>query len=69
MKTLDLMNMVALEIKELSEAVTDHMKAQKEIAGGVPSWQVVIPPRAKKEAIKRRITQIRQDLMEVERSL
>lgn len=69
MKTSERMNLVSLQMKDLSDAIADREKAMKQVASGVPSWQIDVPPRAKKEAIKRRITQIRQDLMELARGL
>lgn len=68
-KVIERMNLISLQMKDLSDAVSDREKATKEHAKGIPYWQLCIPPRAKKEAIKRRITQIRQDLMELEREL
>lgn len=69
MKTSERMNLVSLQIKDLSDAVADREKAMKQHASGVPYWQLDIPPRAKREAIKRRVKQIRQDLMELAREL
>lgn len=63
MKTKEWMNLVSLQIKELSDAIDDREKVMKQLASGVPYWKVDIPPHAKKEAIKRRVKQIRQDLM------
>lgn len=63
------MNLVSLQMKDLCDAIADREKAMKQVASGVPYWQVDIPPRAKKEAIKRRVKQIRQDLMELAREL
>lgn len=69
MKTPERMKLISLQMKDLSDAVADRDKAIKQHAGGVPYWQLCIPPRAKKEAIKRRVMQIRQDLMELTREL
>lgn len=69
MKMPERMNLISLQMKDLYDAVSDREKATKEYAKGVPCWQLCIPPRAKKGAIKRRIMQIRQDLMELSREL
>lgn len=69
MKTPERMKLVSLQMKDLSDAIADREKAEKQLANGIPYWQVDIPPRAKREAIKRRIKQIRQDLMELAREL
>lgn len=69
MKMSERMKLVSLQMKDLSDAMADREKAEKQVANGVPYWQVEIPPRARKEAIKRRIKQIRQDLMELTREL
>lgn len=69
MKTKEWMTLVSLQVKDLSNAMDDREKAMQQIASGVPEWQVDIPVHAKKEAMKRRITQIRQDLMEMSKEL
>lgn len=69
MKTSERLNLVCLQTKDLSDAIADREKAMKQHANGIPYWQIDIPQRAKKEAIKRRVMQIRQDLMELTREL
>lgn len=69
MKTSERMTLVSLQMKDLADAINDHTKARKQLANGVPYWQICIPPRARGTAIKRRITQIRQDLMELAKEL
>lgn len=69
MKTSERMDLVSLQMKDLCDVIADREKAMKQVASGVPYWQVDVPPRAKKEAIKRRVKQIRQDLMELAREL
>lgn len=69
MKSIERMKLVSLQMKDLSDAVDDRERAIKHHSNGMPYWQLDIPPRARKEAIKRRIKQIRQDLMELAREL
>lgn len=67
MENLDRMHMIALATKDLLDAVKTLEKAKKERGGRAYSWDV--PRHCTKEAIKRRITQIRQDLLLLEKEL
>lgn len=67
MTNLDRMKMLALAVKDLEDAVKTYEKAKTDKGSPVYVWDV--PRHCTKEAIKRRITQIRQDLLMLERSL
>ena len=67
MTTLDRMKMLALAAKDLEEAVQVYEKAKADKGSPVYVWDV--PRHCTREAIKRRITQIRQDLLALEREL
>lgn len=67
MKTTDRMKLVYLAMNDLSEAVKLYEKEAEKF--GERRWLFNIPRCCTKEAIKRRITQIRQDLLLLEKEL
>ena len=69
MKTLEWMKLISLSLKDLADAIEVYDKAEREMKNGAKSWQVYKPNYYSKEAIKRRITQIRQDLLLLEKEL
>lgn len=68
MTNLDRMKMLALAVKDLEEAVKTYEKIKAE-HGGKITFSLYLPRPVTKEAIKRRITQIRQDLLLLEKEL
>ena len=69
MNVRDWMKLISLSLKDLADAIDVYDKARREIENGAKSWQVYKPNYYSKEAIKRRITQIRQDLLLLEKEL
>ena len=67
MTILDRMKMLSLAAKDLNDAVTVYGKAKAENKYVCAGYTV--PMHCSKEAIKRRITQMRQDLLLLEKEL
>lgn len=67
MTILDRMKLLTLTAKDLNDAVTVYGNAKAEVKYG-QVWRDV-PMHCSKEAIKRRITQMRQDLLLLEKEL
>lgn len=67
MKTVDRMQMLSLAVDDLSEAVNVYAKAKEDT--GYAWAGNVVPLHCSKKSIKRRITQIRQDLLMLEKEL
>ena len=67
MTNLDRMKMLALAVKDLDEAVKVYEKVKAEDHYTCAGCN--IPMHCTKESIKRRITQIRQDLLLLEKEL
>ena len=67
MTNLDRMKMLALEVKNLEEAVKTYEKTKANKDRPVYTWE--LPRHCTKEAIKRLITQIRQDLLLLEKEM
>ena len=65
MTNLDRMNLISLTMKSLAEAVRVYETEKKEQGG----FTFNIEKHCSKEAIKRRVTQIRQDLLLLEKEL
>jgi transcription initiation factor IIE alpha subunit len=68
MTNLDRMKMLALATKDLEDAVKAYEKIKAEHGGHI-TYSLYLPKPYTKEAIKRRITQIRQDLLLLEKEL
>ena len=68
MVNLERMKMLTLEVKDMNDAVQAYEKA-KAGNGGYAYAGYEVPMHHSKEAIKRRITQIRQDLLVLEKEL
>ena len=68
MTNLDWMKLIQLAVKDLDAAVKVYEKAKAENRG-VAYAGYEVPMHCSKEAIKRRITQIRQDLLQMEKGL
>lgn len=68
MTNLERMKMLTLAIKDMDDAVRAYEKAKAE-NGGYAYAGYGVPTHHSKEAIKRRITQIRQDLLVLEKEL
>lgn len=67
MTNLEWMKLMTLAMKDLKEAVEVYEKAKVE---GRRVWSGYdVPKHCSKEAIERRITQIRQDLLQLEKGL
>jgi hypothetical protein len=67
MTNLEWMKLLTLAVKDLKEAVEVYEKAKSENRRTYAGYDV--PKHCSKEAIKRRIKQIRQDLLELEKGL
>lgn len=71
MNTRDWMKLISLSLKELAEAVDAYAKAKEKAEKDGKPWAIswYTERHYTKEAIKRRITQIRQDLLLLEKEL
>lgn len=67
MTNLDRMKMLVLATKDLEDTVEAYEKAKADKGSAVYVWDV--PRHYTKEAVKRRITQIRRDLLLLEKEL
>lgn len=67
MTNLDRMKMLTLAMKDLDDAVKVYEKARAD--GSYVYAGCAVPMHCGKEAIKRRITQMRQDLLLLEKGL
>ena len=67
MTNLDRMKLLMLMVKDLDDAVKVYEKARAD--GSYVYAGCAVPMHCSKEAIKRRITQIRQDLLLLEKGL
>lgn len=69
MQSKERMQLISLAIKDLAEAVAAYEEAQAKCKYGSPSVGYGIPAHYSKEAIKRRIVTLRQDLKQLEDAL
>lgn len=67
MTNLEWMKLLTLAVKDLKEAVEVYEKAKSENRCTYTGYDV--PKHCSKEALKRRIKQIRQDLLQLEAGL
>lgn len=67
MKNRDLMKLIALSVKDLEEAVNAYESERVNTKWVRAGYEV--PMHYSKEAIKRRITQIRQDLLMLDKGM
>lgn len=67
MTNLEWMKLLTLAVKDLKEAVEVYEKAKSENRCTYAGYDV--PKHCSKEALKRRIKQIRQDLLQLEAGL
>lgn len=65
----DRMALVNLAVKDLNDAVNEYVKAKKESGNRTPYPGYDVPMHCSKESIKRRIKQLRQDLLLLEKGL